>query len=106
VVVILKGGNMEIRHKWNDPRYVGEVVIGDEIYYKGDMANRAGWGIVVNVVPCNHYHKTITIELDDGRIHKINPYMLGGQTDPGKPIYNQGGLSKHVMKYKKEWEVA
>jgi hypothetical protein len=101
-----KEEKMTKKHKWNDPRYVGGIDAGDNIYYKGDMANRAGWGTVTKVVPCEYYHKTITIELDDGRIQKINPYMLDCQTDPNKPIYNQGGLNRHIMAYKKEWEVA
>jgi hypothetical protein len=103
--VINKGEKMR-KHKWDDPRYVGGIDTGDRIYYKGDMANVSGWGTVTKVEPCDWYHKTITIKLEDGRVQKINPYMLGCQTEADKPIYNQGGLERHVIAYKKEWEVA
>lgn len=105
MVVINKGEKMR-KHKWDDERYVGGIDTGDRIYYKGDMANVGGWGSVTKVEPCNYYHKTITIKLEDGRVQKINPYMLGCQTEADKPIYNQGGLERHVIAYKKEWEVA
>ena len=81
---------VEQKHKWNDPRYVGGIDAGDKIYYKGDMANIPGWGIITKVVPCEYYHKTITIELEDGRVQNVTPYMLGCQTEVDKPIYDQG----------------
>ena len=105
VVVVNKGGKMT-KHKWDDERYIGGVYDGDKIYYKGDMANQPGWGTVTKVEPCDWYHKTITIELEDGRVHRINPYMLSPQTYADKPIYDQGGLQRHVIAYKKEWEIA
>ena len=85
VVVVNKGGKMT-KHKWDDERYIGGVYDGDK------------------VEPCDWYHKTITIELEDGRVHRINPYMLGPQRYADKPIYDQGGLQRHVIAYKKEWE--
>jgi len=90
-------------HKWNDARHIG-IDIGDKIYYKGDMANISGWGAVTKVDPCDHYVQTITLELEDGRVQKVNPYMLGAQIYGSEPIYGQGGLKKHVVAYKKQWE--
>tara|TARA_R100000935_G_C2785802_1_gene143691 strand:- start:251 stop:571 length:321 start_codon:yes stop_codon:yes gene_type:complete len=89
--------------KWNDARYVGGLDYGDKIYYKGDMSNISGWATVTDVKPCDSYHEKITIKFQDGRVHIINPYILGFQKDADQPIFQQGGLHRHVIAYKKQW---
>lgn len=51
--------------------------VGQEIYYTGDMANRDGWGKITKVEPCEWYKYKYTLEMADGRVKHLTPYVIG-----------------------------
>ena len=56
--------------------------VGTAIYYRGDMANRDGFGNVVEYIPSAKWGDDVKIRLDDGREMTI-PAMMVKDTDSG-----------------------
>ena len=53
--------------------------VGTAVYYRGDMANRDGFGHIVEYIPSAKWGDSIKIKLDDGREMTIPAFTLSNK---------------------------
>jgi len=71
----------------NSRMTINDLPIGTEIYYRGDMANNPGFGVITG-----HGKNTVDIRLEDGRIQRRIYVIMFSTIDTGD------GLSRFVTK--------
>ena len=66
-----------------------EEIVGTRIYYRGDMANREGFGTITAYIPNARFGGEVGITMDDGRYKRIPPCMI-------KAVDTGNGLTRFV----------